>query len=418
MVCIHKFILHLGFFHVILDGYLISGKPIDNPDNPSKLGYKRCKSNIKTDVKSRNMISSLGSASNQQHEYLTLLFDVRVVVFHYGNIGNVSKERLYSQIDVVNEAFSGNYAKDMIDTKLRFRLQDINYVNNKNYHYRCDIIDQKLMKRYATKPDKIINIFVCESDYYLGWAYYPWSFTETNRMSSIFIHKDSIPGSTDIEDTIFESYNMGLTLVHELGHYFGLIHTFAQSGTCIDGDEISDTAVEKTPNFWCDASRDSCPNHPGKDPINNYMDYSPDECMNEFTPLQINRLWSMIDEYKPKLKHWSRDNFLRNYQESTEFINIGSGSCDSSNSDPPLILRFRRTSSTHVSFSECKTRAIKFVGQAFTYTERPFSNGKLKYNCIILKISKLDDIADIEPSSNKRFEKSHCYRLPIFNPNE
>ena len=140
--------------------------------------------------------------------------------------------------------------------------------------------------------------------------------------------------------------------------------------------------------------------------------------MNEFTTLQINRIWSMINEYKPRLKHWSRDNFLRNYQESTGFVNIGSGMCESSNSDPPLILRFRRPSSKHVSFSECKKRAIKFVGQAFTYTERPFSNGILKYNCIILKISKLDDIADIETSTNKRFKNGHCYRLPICNPNE
>ena len=40
------------------------------------------------------------------------------------------------------------------------------------------------------------------------------------------------------------------------------------------------------------------------------MDYSPDECMFEFTFLQINRIWDMTDRYKPKLKMKSENNYI------------------------------------------------------------------------------------------------------------
>jgi hypothetical protein len=43
----------------------------------------------------------------------------------------------------------------------------------------------------------------------------------------------------------------------------------------------------------CGESRDSCPSA-GMDPVNNYMDYTPDACMDEFTTGQIERMRDMI----------------------------------------------------------------------------------------------------------------------------
>ena len=50
------------------------------------------------------------------------------------------------------------------------------------------------------------------------------------------------------------------------------------------GDYVSDTAPEASPSYACIA-RDTCPGDGLADPINNYMDYSPDSCMNTFTPV-------------------------------------------------------------------------------------------------------------------------------------
>lgn len=73
-------------------------------------------------------------------------------------------------------------------------------------------------------------------------------------------------------------YNQGKTAVHEVGHWFGLLHTF-QDTTCSStdqGDYVDDTPQESTATSGCPTAKDSCPDSPGVDPITSYMDYSTD----------------------------------------------------------------------------------------------------------------------------------------------
>jgi len=74
-------------------------------------------------------------------------------------------------------------------------------------------------------------------------------------------------------------YDQGKTAVHEIGHWFGLLHTF-QDNTCgagDGGDYCDDTPQQSVSTSGCPTGKDSCPLSPGLDPINNYMDYSTDE---------------------------------------------------------------------------------------------------------------------------------------------
>jgi hypothetical protein len=90
------------------------------------------------------------------------------------------------------------------------------------------------------------------------------------------------PGISDISGFI---YNLGDTGTHEVGHYLGLAHTF--EGHCsAHNDGVADTPAEKSPDFYCTVGRNSCKDGngvPELDPIHNFMDYSDDICLDEFS---------------------------------------------------------------------------------------------------------------------------------------
>jgi Pregnancy-associated plasma protein-A len=105
----------------------------------------------------------------------------------------------------------------------------------------------------------------------------------------------------------FSPYNLGRTATHEVGHYLGLEHTF--SGGCSastapgcysGGDLICDTLPESNPNFGdCSgANPNTCGN---SDPIHNYMDYSDDLCMWEFSPEQMRRMRCSLESWRTDL---------------------------------------------------------------------------------------------------------------------
>lgn len=101
----------------------------------------------------------------------------------------------------------------------------------------------------------------------------PLEFPSANyAMDGCNVHAGSMPNGA------LDYYNQGKTAVHEVGHWFGLLHTF-QDNTCDSndpGDYIDDTPQESVSTDGCPTGKDSCPNCPGVDPIHNYMDYSTD----------------------------------------------------------------------------------------------------------------------------------------------
>jgi hypothetical protein len=146
----------------------------------------------------------------------------------------------------------------------------------------------------AVDPAHHLNLYTCApGQKLLGWAYFPFSVPEDSFWHGVVIHFESLPGGA------FTSYNLGRTAVHEIGHYLGLFHTF-EGGCIAPGDEVDDTPFEGEPAFGCPIGRNTCP-QPGFDPVQNYMDYSDDGCLTEFTSGQNQRMDDLVSVYRPSL---------------------------------------------------------------------------------------------------------------------
>jgi hypothetical protein len=139
-------------------------------------------------------------------------------------------------------------------------------------------------------PEEYLNFYTAElQEGLLGWATFPWELEGDPNIDGIVVLHSSLPDGDAIP------YNLGHTATHEIGHWVGLYHTF-EGGCDPIGDEVHDTIAHSDPDYECNENSACEPDQ--QSPVENYMNYTDDTCMDRFTSGQALRARDMITTFR------------------------------------------------------------------------------------------------------------------------
>lgn len=233
---------------------------------------------------------------------------------------NISDEQIYSQIKVLNEDYrrktgTMGFNSNTIgaDTEIEFFLANIDpdgkptsgitrsYTVKSSFNIINDNDRLAMSNLSFWDSNKYLNIWVAPfSSGYIGYGEFPFAETVEGLDSEADENLDGVY----IDYTTFGKkigtntkglYSFGRTATHEIGHWLGLYHTWGDErcGT----DYVADTPQAAAANGGsvCKDVFSSCTGTRTRNLIEDYMDYSPDSCMNIFTQGQKDRMRAALD---------------------------------------------------------------------------------------------------------------------------
>jgi len=242
----------------------------------------------------------------------TVRVPVVIHVIHGRHRGEhrINKHKARRMFYILKGGFAGAQDSAMAPTGVNFKLKKITITRNEKWFHAepLSAADRQMKKRLHRGTARTLNIYVnrprSHGSLLLGFSLFPWQRRAHKLLDGVTVNEMGLPGGRAT------GYNLGDTVIHETGHWMGLLHPF--EGGCADADGVADTPAEGEPSFKCD-ERNTCPvtfdpvtqkyvvvddGPAGADPIHNFMDYSYDYCMNSFTPGQNARMVALYTHYR------------------------------------------------------------------------------------------------------------------------
>lgn len=208
--------------------------------------------------------------------------------------GDVPDWQIRHQIRVLSDSYGA--ATGGADTPFRFKLVAVDHTTNAGWYTMGYGSAEERAAKQALRQGgaNALNIYAANpGGGILGWATFPWNYASKPNQDGVVILYSSLPGGSAVP------YDEGDTATHEVGHWLGLYHTF-QGGCTRKNDYVSDTPAERSPAYGCPVGRNSCigKRFRGLDPIENFMDYTDDACMFDFSSAQSSRADGLHQQYR------------------------------------------------------------------------------------------------------------------------
>jgi len=266
-------------------------------------------------VNHKRFLASLEKFSIQEvSQRQDAIFYIPVVfhVVHHESVENIPDEQVLSQLQRLNEDFSGqNEDRSLLpdhfkslagNSRINFCLAnkdpygapssgivrtptDVDLIGLRQTNGRRNIFYKDLGGADSWDTEKYLNIYIADLGEIGGYAAIP--FTAAHPEEDAVVLNYRFTGTNDDH-----AFSMGRVGTHEVGHFLGLYHPWGLQEGCQEDDGVLDTPRQFGPYFGCpEGTPASCGS---RDLTVNFMNFVNDECMYLFTKGQSNRMHATL----------------------------------------------------------------------------------------------------------------------------